>query len=492
MSQRVHIIAPPPTPNGDLHIGHIAGPYLAADIYRRYLAQRGHETNYVVSSDDHQSYVDTTAVRLRLERTTLVQRSREEISSTLKGYGIGISTFACIDSKYRTFIADFFERLLKDGSIEVRSVDVLFDPQTGAYPVESFVSGICPTCLASAAGGICEACGHPNSCVNLLNLEKDRFEIVNVPRLTIDLERYRTRLQQTLGSMPHRPALKRLITKLLSQELPPFSLSYQTQHGIGASFADLPDQKLNVWGEMCPGHMYFLRQTCGDLSARDGYVQFLGFDNSYFYVIVHMALLFAARKAGFDWPTPIAFITNQFYNLDSDKFSTSKGHLVWARDLASEFNPDLIRLYLALHGPEYQEASFVKSVFEKSVSELAERINRAVRAFNAAGVKFPQDQAAAPTHIIQPMGQTLELEHYSASLIGRTALNGIQRIEQEIASGNESILSYVPSILVLSLEVFCPDYSASLRDLCAIRCCGWNDLEPIVRHTVLPEIQVRA
>ena len=492
MSQRVHIIAPPPTPNGDLHIGHMAGPYLAADMYRRYLAQRGVDTNYVVSSDDHQSYVDTTAARLGLERTTLVQKSREEIANTLQTYGIGVSTFASIDSKYRMFIADFFARLLQDGSIEVRYVDVLYDPRAGTYPVESFVSGVCPTCLTSTAGGICEACGHPNSCVNLLNLDTKRFEIVSVPRLILDLERYRPRLQQTLDSMPHRPALKRLISQLLSRELSPFALSYQTQRGISTSFAKLPDQQLNVWGEMFPGHMYFLRQACGALSGSDGYVQFLGFDNSYFYVIVHMALLFAAKKSGFDWPTPAAFITNQFYNLDSDKFSTSKGHLVWARDLAREFNPDLIRLYLALHGPEYQEASFVRSVFEKSADEIAQRINRAVGAFNVAGARFPKGHAVAPTHLVAPMAQTFDLDHYSASLIAKIAMNGIQRVEQEIVSGNKSILPYVPSILTLCLEVFCPGYSTLVRDQFPIRIRGWNELEPITLYKTLPEIKVHA
>src|SRR6202011_570352 len=99
---------------------------------------------------------------------------------------------------------------------------------------------------------------------------------VSVPRLILDLERYPPRLQQTLGSVPLRPALKRLISQLLSHELASSALSYQTQRGISASFANLPDQQLNVWGEMFPGHMYFLRQACGALSGRDGYVQFLG------------------------------------------------------------------------------------------------------------------------------------------------------------------------------------------------------------------------
>src|SRR4029077_12766504 len=99
----------------------------------------------------------------------------------------------------------------------------------------------------------------------------------------------------------------------------------------------------------------------------------------------------------------MAFATNQFYNLDSDKFSTSKGHLVWARDLAGEFNPDLIRLYLALHGPEYQEASFVRGVFEKSAHELAEKVNRTIRAFNVAGVTLTTDSAVAPAQLIAPM-----------------------------------------------------------------------------------------
>lgn len=489
MTKRIHIIAPPPTPNGDLHVGHMSGPYMAADMFRRYLAQQGVETNYAVSTDDHQSYVDTTAARLGLDRDRLVARSRDEISRTMRTYGVGVRELGAIDERYCQFVTGFFERLFQAGWVTVQPQPVLFDVRSGSYPVEAFVSGTCPACLADAAGGICEACGHPNACVDLVGLDTARYKVRNEPRLALDLERLRPELTEALRRMTHRPALQRLIDELLAKPLPPFVLSYCTPRGISAGFAGLPEQKLNVWGEMYPGHIYFLEQAGGaPVAAQDTYVQFLGFDNSYFYVFVHMALHLAGRACGFEWPTPKAFVTNQFYNLESDKFSTSKGHLVWARDLARDFNADVIRLYLALNGPEYQEASFVPGVFRLAAAELVARVNGAVDAFNAA--EFCTDAGPLPQHLTAPWSETLTLEHYSASVLARRAMNLVQRISRALTAGDRGLSPYVPGMLVLALEVFCPHWTESIRERFAITARGWDELRPARLHQLLPALRV--
>lgn len=458
------IIAPPPTPNGDLHVGHMSGPYLAADFYKRFLARDGIVARYVLSTDDNQSYVDTTAARLGFSRDELVARSRREIWDSLQAYAIGVDHFGEQGPDYPAYIEGYFRALEASGLAAVREVEVLFDRTTRTFPVEAFVSGFCPTCLDATSGGICESCGHPNGCVDLVGIDHARYQVRREPRLVMDLEQFRPELDEYLtGLRSHRPALARLIAALLAGRLEPFVLSYQTGRGISAGCVGLPGQEINVWGEMFVGHMYFLEQAVGALDPSDHYVQFMGFDNSYFYVVVHVALALAARRCGYPWPLPAAVITNQFYYLESAKFSTSKGHLVWARDLAKEFTPDAIRLFLALHGPEYQEASFVSTVFRAAAEELGAKINRLVEAFNGARRPASGNAGHDPAGIARALGGSPPLDRYTVAAAARRAVNGIHFMADAITKGDTGLVPYVPAVLARALAVFCPTYVERVR-----------------------------
>jgi methionyl-tRNA synthetase len=486
MSQTIHIIAPPPTPNGDLHIGHMSGPYLGADLFARTVRQQGLRPNFVVSTDDHQSYVDTTARRLGTTAQALIAKSRAEIGASFDRYGIQLSAFGVIDDRYHQFVQNFVLQLFRRELLKVQEVNVLFDNQLGCYAVEAFVSGLCRHCLASSAGGICEACGQPNTCTDLLGLDAARFSQRREPRLVLDLERFRAGLEQHLGAMhTHRPWLRRLIDSLLAKPLAPFIMSYKAQRGISLGFVGLPDQHLNVWGEMFPGHIYFLSQAAGSISRNDRYVQFLGFDNSYFYVFVHLALSLAADEAGFNWPAPQAFITNQFYNLGNEKFSTSKGHLVWARDLAVDFDTDVIRLFLALHGPEYQEADFSMAAFATEANRLERDINAVVSHYNSCS--YTVADAGAVSALVTAMRPECAIERYSASDNARRVLNGIRALVQVPMVEQGGLIAYIPSLLALALDPFCPRYAAAIRARFGFTSVSWDSLVPVEAGIALPE-----
>src|ERR1051326_6126261 len=111
------IVAPPPTPNGDLHVGHLSGPYLAADIYRRRMLQQGSQAVYVVSSDDHQSYVDTTAKRLGLSPEGLIAQARRDIQKSFEAYSIGLDHFGQPSPEYCSFVSRFFAALVQNGFV---------------------------------------------------------------------------------------------------------------------------------------------------------------------------------------------------------------------------------------------------------------------------------------------------------------------------------------------------------------------------------------
>lgn len=490
MSDLQLIVAPPPTPNGDLHVGHMSGPYLAADIYRRRMLQQGSRAVYVVSSDDHQSYVDTTARRLGTTSEKLIAQARRDILASFEAYSIGLNSFGQPCPEYCEFVTRFFAALASKGLFRPQKVSVLFDRHNNNYPVEAFVSGCCPNCLEGTCGGICEGCGHPNSCNDLLGLDTARYEVRQEDRLVLDLEQFRPALDDhllTLGT--HRPALHRLITQLLSGKLKPFILSYKTPRGIDTAAWGLSGQHLNVWAEMYAGHMYWLNKAAGDEVSSGQYVQFLGFDNSYFYVILHVALALAARQAGFNWPLPSAFITNQFYYLGTGKFSTSKGHAVWARDLALECNTDLTRLFLALHGPEYQEATFNEGVFQQAVDELAAKINKLSSTYNNRRFRH-RTATEIPPEVVQLMSQQVSLKEYSNAELAKRAVHSIEYLEHWLAANDGASTEYIPSALALCLDALCPNFTSEIRKHFGIQENSWKRLARC-SSDALPEIQVQ-
>lgn len=491
MSSLHLIVAPPPTPNGDLHVGHMSGPYLAADIYRRYTLQQGNRAVYCVSSDDHQSYVDTTAERLGTTSAALIAQARRDIQASFDAYSIGLDRFGQPNAEYVEFVTNFFTALAAKRLIRPATVPVLYDAQRGSYPVEAFVSGRCPNCLEGTCGGICEGCGHPNSCTDLLGLDGNRYQVRQEERLILDLEQFRPALDDHLNGLgTHRPALRRLIRQLLADKLKPFVLSYKTPRGIDTGAWGLPGQHLNVWGEMYPGHMYWLTKTAGDAIADAEYVQFLGFDNSYFYVFVHVALALAARQCGFQWPLPSAFITNQFYNLPNGKFSTSKGNAIWARDLALEYNTDLARLFLALHGPEYQEATFSEPIFKRAVDDLAAKINKLAATYNSKRNRNQTGQEAIPAEVARLMSQELSLKEYSNAELARRAIHALQYLEHWLATNDAASTACIPSAIILCLDALCPQYTSALQQQFSIREHSWTS--PARRpFDMLPEIQVQ-
>jgi methionyl-tRNA synthetase len=378
------IVAPPPTPNGDLHLGHLAGPYLAADVLARYLELRGHSPVKALSVDLHQSYVVTTAERLNVDPRELAAKSHREIQATLAAAEIEFDV-GMPDHDYSAYVQNWFHRLYLSGALELRELTFPYDVRRGRALFESYASGRCPVCLCDTRGNICEACGHSNDASQLFDLyptgggRDDPVEMRSQRGVVLDLEPWRDALVISLSRMspPLRPSLARLIREMLSSRLPSFPITFPSAWGIQAPFPDCEGLVLNVWAEMVPGHYYWLerahaaaentRPLIGKMSQAR-YVQYLGFDNSFFYALAHLALALSAREAGLEALVPDALITNEFYHLDNHKFSTSQGHLIWGRDFLREVPADEARFYFAWSNPEFQQSNFSRSDFEAVVA----------------------------------------------------------------------------------------------------------------------------
>jgi methionyl-tRNA synthetase len=164
----------------------------------------------------------------------------------------------------------------------------------------------------------------------------------------------------------------------LSAPLPDFPITFPSTWGIPAPFANCDGLVLNVWAEMVPGHYYWLERAHaakGGTSPLIGgdtpvdYIQCLGFDNSFFYVCAHLALAFAAQEMGVTALIPQAIVTNEFYQLDSFKFSSSQGHAIWGRDFLKDVAVDEARFYFAWSNPETQQSNFTREEFAAVVGK---------------------------------------------------------------------------------------------------------------------------
>lgn len=445
------IVAPPPTPNGDLHVGHLSGPYLGADVLRRALRLQGEDAVAALSVDLNQTYVVTTADRLGDEPTALARRSHAEVQDTLARAAIDFDVVGIPDAAYSESVRDWFVRLDRAGFVKAHRRAAPYDVVRGRFMFESYATGSCPVCLAGTKANICEACGHPNEAQDLIGLyptggrRGDPVEMREIDERYLDLEALRGPLEQHLSeAIPQkRPALDRLLSELFAKPLPRFPLTFPSSWGIPAPFADADGLVLNVWAEMVPGHYWFIDRALesgghprlAEIDRRARYVQYLGFDNSFFYVVAQLALALAAREAGATALLPSAFVTNEFYLLDNFKFSTSQGHLIWGRDLLAEAPVDEVRFYLAWNNPEYNQANFTRADMERVVAtkyrEPLRELIEAAPAFAGA----PVEDSVAASAMRARFEAAYDWRRPSLRIAAQTIANGFDLLSDQIGHG---------------------------------------------------------
>lgn len=368
MTRDFLVTATPPTPNGDLHVGHLAGPYLAADVFCRAQRALGHHARYITGIDHHQTYVVTMAQTQQRDPAQLAAGYGRDIHETLTSARIHTDAITVPDTAYITHVQDFFARLHRTGHLRRRTWAFPYSHHTGRHLLEAFTTGNCPECLAPASGAICEICGHPNDPASLLLATDDQGNPVTERRpvdiLVLPLENYRNHItahykRHQAGMRPH---LLRFVAEMLSRPLPDFPVSYPADWGIPLPVDGYTGQVLNAWAEMLPG-LTHAAPDAWDPGLNHELVQFLGYDNTYFFSLAHLGLALAHGNL----TTPTAIITNEFLHLDGGKFSTTRGHLIRARDLLARHGADAVRFGLALDNPEHQRTDFAEAAFTRTV-----------------------------------------------------------------------------------------------------------------------------
>jgi len=331
----------PPTPNGGLHLGHLSGPYLMADVLKRYHRLRGRNASTLLVLDDHQSYVPLRGG----EPAETATRYGQEIVALMKAFGAepDVVVQPAQNPAYRQTVEAALEQLCRDGFVSRKPGKAYFCPKCDASLYDGFAAGTCPHCHTSCRGSLCETCCMVNTSethqeVQCLFCEEPAVERP-VERLMFSLKPFQEALGQYHASLRLSPRLR-----VLARQFMQVSEIEVSQVGTWGIPVPIEGQILSPWFEM---------SLAGQaLTAGHEVVNCFGADNAFFYLIQDPAVSLALDPSR---TLPTALFANEYLMLDEQKMSTSRGHSLDAGELMKTQPADLLRLYLAGVRPEHRD-----------------------------------------------------------------------------------------------------------------------------------------
>ncbi|MFF5447386.1 class I tRNA ligase family protein [Streptomyces sp. NPDC012888] len=381
------VTSAPPNPNGDLHLGHLSGPFLGADVLSRHLRQRGHEVRYVGYSDEHSCYVPRRAAEIgsTAHPTARLFGDRMEETLSLGAMHHDWFTRPLTDDAHTSFVQRFFLELWESGALEVRELPVFHCAPCDRYLYEAEVRGECQFCGDPSDGVYCEACGLPQDPAGLAAPKCTACwtapETRTLRRIVFPLERYRERLgayyAQAQAEAEWRPRLISYLEGLFERELPDTPISREADYGIPVPLPGWEGHILDTWFSGIWGYVAGtarLAEANGDADEWQRLwtdpdtrvVNFIGFDCSFSHAVLWPALLLAQGEL----TLPSQVVINEFYRLEGDKFSTSRGHAIWGGEFLRRVNADALRFHLCLTGPEREQNNFSMKEFADTVSTV--------------------------------------------------------------------------------------------------------------------------
>ncbi len=343
------MIPSPPTPNGPLHLGHLAGPYLLADVMRRYYRMHGVPTTLVCVTDDHQSFVHergdvegrTAPAHAEMFTQTIFEalvRFHAQPDATMR---------TSVDADHAAHVRARFAELRAAGAIEVRDAQTLYCETCDRGLYDSYLRGICPHCGDPSSGFVCESCNVPSETAALVDPVCTKCDTPasrrTMKRAFFPLAPYKDALAEYHRRLRLAPKLRRLAVGFLASDFA-CEVSQPGMWGLSLD-GDLAGQVISPWFELSLAASYVRAHHAP--AAR--LTVYFGYDNAYLYLVQDPAVALALGREG-DMAAELA--ANDFLLLDDAKMSTSRAHGIDAIAVLSRAPADLVRLYLAKIRPE--------------------------------------------------------------------------------------------------------------------------------------------
>ena len=373
---RTLITAALPYANGGVHIGHLAGVYVPADIYARYLRLRGQEVLFVCGSDEHGVPI---TIRARKEGCTpqdVVDRYHGMIKSSFEGFGISFDIYSRTTSEtHREVASDFFRRLYEKGEFVEKESEQYYDEEAGTFLADRYITGECPHCHAEGAyGDQCEKCGTALSPTELINPKSAVSGSKPVLRKTkhwyLPLDRHQQWLEPwiTQDHKEWRPNVMGQCKSWFDMGLQPRAVSRDLDWGIPVPVEGAEGKVLYVWFDAPIGYISNTKELLPDTWEKwwkqddTRLVHFIGKDNIVFHCIVFPAML----KAEGSYILPDNVPANEFLNLEDDKISTSRNWAIWLHEYLEDFpgKQDVLRYVLTANAPETKDNNFTWKDFQ--------------------------------------------------------------------------------------------------------------------------------
>lgn len=375
------VTAGPPTSNGDLHLGHLSGPYTAADIHTRFLRLHRRDVRAICAADDHQSYVALKAAQTGRSPAEVADDYGGVIARSLGAADVALDLFGhpARSGRYRAFIQQFVTTLHGNGALHNRTSDVPYCASCDRLLFEAHIKGRCKHCNAGSDGGICEACGFPNGGADLKDARcaacsTPTSETRPATRLVFPLNDRKDYLRRYVATAQMNAHARALCDALLDSDLPDVAVTQPADWGIEVPLPGFDDQRISAWFELGPHYLAItdmLHEAGGGPDWRSVWtgstdvVQCFGFDSAYFHIVLFPALFHAFDPA---IRPPCGFIVNEFYRLDGAKFSTSRKHALWASDFFQNEPCDAARFHLCATRPEVEQTNFTLAEYRDTLS----------------------------------------------------------------------------------------------------------------------------
>lgn len=388
--KRTTVTAALPYANGGVHIGHLAGVYVPADIYVRYLRLKKQDVVFIGGSDEHGVPVTIRAKKEGITVQEVVDRYHNLIKKSFEDFGISFDVYSRTTSPtHNKFASDFFRTLYDKGVLEEKVEEQFCDEVTGEFLTDRNIVGTCPRCGAEGAyGDQCEKCGatlSPEELINPTNKNNPGHGLVKKPTKNwyLPLNKYQDWLKKWIleGHKEWRTNVYGQCKSWLDMDLQPRAMTRDLDWGIPVPVEGAEGKVLYVWFDAPIGYISNTKELCEAQPEKWGtwqkwwqdpetrLVHFIGKDNIVFHCIIFPTML----KAHGDYILPDNVPANEFLNLEDDKISTSRNWAVWLHEYLVDLpgKQDVLRYVLTANAPETKDNNFTwKDFQERNNSEL--------------------------------------------------------------------------------------------------------------------------
>ena len=523
---RTTVTAALPYANGGVHIGHLAGVYVPADIYVRYLRLNKREVVFIGGSDEHGVPVTIRARQEGITVQEVVDRYHEMIKKSFEEFGISFDIYSRTTSKiHHKFASDFFRTLYDKGELEEKAEEQFCDEVTGEFLTDRNIMGTCPRCGAEGAyGDQCEKCGatlSPEELINPTNRNNPGHGLVkkSTKNWYLPLNKYQDWLKEWIleGHKEWRTNVYGQCKSWLDMDLQPRAMTRDLDWGIPVPVEGADGKVLYVWFDAPIGYISNTKELCDANPEKWGnwekwwkdedtrLIHFIGKDNIVFHCLIFPTMM----KAHGEYIMPDNVPANEFLNLEGDKISTSRNWAVWLHEYLVDFpgKQDVLRYVLTANAPETKDNDFTWRDFQarnnnELVAILGNFVNRSlvlthkyfdgvipaageltdydratIEEFN--GVKDSLNANIEEFHFREALKDAMNLARIGNKYLADTEPWKLAKTDMERVATIMNVALQITANLAIAFEPFLPFSAEKLRKMLNLAAADWSKLGSI-------------